>query len=76
MVMIKTQARSVTEDKVLLTDAEIEGCVSIADAIRKCSAKHPKVSNGTIARFLSKHHTKPIRVQHVYNVLHTTLKRK
>lgn len=75
MVMIQSKARSISEDKVLLTDAEIESCVSVADAIRKCIKKHPNVSNGTIARFISKHHNKEVRVQWVYNVRNQKLKR-
>ena len=75
-IMIKTKGRSKTEDVTILTDAELQSCESIADAIRKCVKKDPTLSNGTIAKFLSKHHTKDVRPQWVYNVRNQHLKRK
>jgi hypothetical protein len=71
-----TKTHNRTIDVKILTDEELKKCTSVSDAIRKCHQKDPKLSNGTIAKFLSQHRTKPIRPQHVYNVLHTELKRK
>ena len=75
-VMIKTKGKSVTIDKDILTEKELEACNSMADAIRACVKKDPTASNGTIARFLSKHHTDTVRPQWVYNVRNQNLKRK
>lgn len=74
-VMIKTKGRSDTIDVDILSDAELEKCVSMADAIRKCIAKDKNYSNGTIARFLSKHHSKKVPPQWVYNVRNQHLKK-
>ena len=71
-----TKKNSVSQDVDILTEAELKGCVSLSDAIRKCHAKNKEYSNGTIARFLSKHRTKKVSSNHVYNVLHTELKKK
>ncbi len=71
-----TKKHNSSVDVDILTDAELAKCTSLSDAIRKCHAKDKTLSNGTIAKFLSKHRTKAIRPQHVYNVLHTELKRK
>ncbi len=75
-ILIATKGRSETIDKTLLTDAELQQVKSMAEAIRLCIKKHPNESNGTIARFLSKHHVKKVPPQWVYNVRHQELKRK
>lgn len=75
-ILIATKGRATTQDVEILTEAEIKKCTSMADAIRACVAKDPQLSNGTIARFLSKYHTKDVRPQWVYNVRNQELKRK
>lgn len=71
-----TKTNSVSQDIDILTETELKTCTSLSDAIRKCHKKNKDYSNGTIARFLSKHRTKKVSSNHVYNVLHTELKRK
>lgn len=75
-IMIKTKGRSTTIDKDILTDDQLKSVESMADAIRLCIKVDPNASNGTIARFLSKHHTKKVPPQWIYNVRHQQLKRK
>ena len=70
-----TKSKSSSVDVDILTEAELQKCDSLSDAIRKCHAKNKDYSYGTIARFLSKHRTKPVRTQHVYNVINTQLKK-
>ncbi len=74
-VLIATKGRSNTQVLPDLTDAEVKKFTSIADAIRYVSKKYPEASNGSIAKLLSKYHTKDIRPQHVYNVKNQILKR-
>ena len=75
-VMIKSQARNKSVDVQILTETEISQVSSLSDAIRKCHAKNKDLSCGTIARFVTKYYHKTVSTNHVYNVLHTTLKRK
>jgi hypothetical protein len=75
-VMIKSQARNKSVDVQILTEDQISKVTSLSDAIRKCHEKDKELSCGTIARFVSKYYHKTVSTNHVYNVLHTTLKRK
>ena len=69
-MLIQTKARSNSTVLPDLTKEEIEKFESIADAIRYIKKKHPEASYGSIAKLVSKYHTKEVKTQWVYNVLH------
>lgn len=75
-VLIATKGRNEATILPKLSDEEVKSFNSIADAIRYVHNKYPTASNGSIAKLLTNYHTKPIRPQHVYNVLHQVLKGK
>lgn len=75
-LLIATKQRSASVSLPDLSKEEVQQFVSIADAIRYLIKKYPEASNGSIARLVSKYHTKEVRVQWVYNVRHQILKSK
>jgi hypothetical protein len=75
-IMIKSAGRTKSQDVQILTEEQISKCTSLSDAIRKCRDTDKSLSCGTIARFVTRYYHKVVSTNHVYNVLHTTLKRK